>query len=769
MKRIFLPLALLALTAVVVGIVVKWQEHRIEDTPPGDRQPVLAVKANAPSTVDAGQQQLILALAEAGRGADSPGEIVIDYPIDGSIFPPDMIAPTFLWHDDTPDVDRWLINVALADGEGHIYVLAEGDPPPMGETDPRCFGPTNEPYEPTPYQASAKSWTPDADVWEAIKAQSAEAPASVIMYGFNSDRPSHVLSTGQMTMTTSRDPVDAPIFYRDVPLMPVRSDEDGVIKPLADANLGLIQWRLKDVSRPDSRVVLADIPTCANCHSFSADGQTLGMDVDGPSGDKGAYALAQIERDMSIGPDEIITWNSFADKPEGHRTIGFLSRVSPDGQHVISTVNEAVYVANFTDHEFLQVFYPTRGILAYYSRRTDEMKALPGADDTDYVHCDPVWTPDGETVVFARARACDPYSDEKPTHANDERELQIQFDLFRIPFKDGLGGEPEPIEGASNNGMSNTFPKVSPDGKWIVFVKCRNGQLMRPDGELWIVPVEGGQARKMACNTRLMNSWHSFSPNGRWMVFSSKSNTPYTQMLLTHIDADGNDSPAILIPNATAANRAVNIPEFVNINYDELVSMEVPGVAYYQNFNRGNKLMAAGRLHEAIAEFNKALGAEPTSVRINTQLGTCFTKVRQLGQASACFERVVQTDPKNTIALINLGALYVSRGMPAKAIRYLEDALKIDPDVTDAHINLGIALDMCGDPQEAFKHFQEASTLSPDSAKAHNGLGLTSGKMGRTDEAIEHFQKALLIDPQFHIARRNLRKALQAKTMNQGS
>ena len=48
-------------------------------------------------------------------------------------------------------------------------------------------------------------------------------------------------------------------------------------------------------------------------------------------------------------------------------------------------------------------------------------------------------------------------------------------------------------------------------------------------------------------------------------MFSSKARSPYTQMYLTHIDAEGNSSPAILIDNATAANRAVNIPEFANI------------------------------------------------------------------------------------------------------------------------------------------------------------------------------------------------------------
>ena len=171
-------------------------------------------------------------------------------------------------------------------------------------------------------------------------------------------------------------------------------------------------------------------------------------------------------------------------------------------------------------------------------------------------------------IRVRRARDC-------ATHANDPNETQIQYDLYRIPFNDGKGGTAERIVGASENGMSNNFPKVSPDGKWIVFVQCKNGQLMRPDSQLYIIPAAGGTARRLRANTRLMNSWHSWSPNGRWLVFSSKARSPYTQMYLTHIDANGNSSPAILIDNATASNRAVNIPEFVNINPDGIDQIEV--------------------------------------------------------------------------------------------------------------------------------------------------------------------------------------------------
>src|SRR5438046_9609738 len=103
---------------------------------------------------------------------------------------------------------------------------------------------------------------------------------------------------------------------------------------------------------------------------------------------------------------------------------------------------------------------------------------------------------------------------------------------------------------------------------------------MRPGGQRYFVPVEGGQARRMRCNTPHMNSWHSFSPNGRWMVFSSKSRSPYTQMFLTHVDENSQDSPAILIENSTAAKRAVTIPEFVNIPPDGMVKIHTAATEF---------------------------------------------------------------------------------------------------------------------------------------------------------------------------------------------
>ncbi len=728
----------------------------------------------------------------ARRGAP----LTIDDPADGTVYPPDLVPPEFLWHDPVPEADRWLVEVTSDGGDPPLRIPVPGVRPSFGQEDPRCFGPTNEPFRPTTYQATARSWTPPDETWEEVRRR---GRVTVTISGFSTHRPRRLLSRGEVRLEVSPDPVGAPVFYRDVPLMPSRT-EQGTIKPLDEGALPLVTWRLRDLSRPESRVVLKDMPTCANCHSFSRDGRTLGMDIDGPGApevDKGGYALATLSEATVIDDGDVFSWNRFPGKPEGTQTIGFLSRVSPDGRHVVTTVNESVYVVNFPDYRFLQVFYPTRGILAVRSRETGEIRPLPGADAPAFVHCDPVWSPDGRTIVFARAPARDPYTEGVPlaTRANDDNETPLRYDLFRIPFDGGRGGTPVPIAGASGNGMSNTFPKVSPDGRWIVFVKCANGQLMRPDGRLWIVPFAGGRAREMRCNGSPMNSWHSFSPSGRWLVFSSKRNTPYTQMFLTHLDEAGNDSPAVLVPNSTAANRAVNLPEFVNIPPDGLRSIAVLAVAPRRAYERalelakqgqhvdaiplyeralrdkpgyvearnnlGVALEEAGRPEEAIAHYREALRLEPDDVMAHNNLGLALRQQGRLEEAVEHCAAAVRLSPDSPKARADLGMALADVGRLEEAVGHLEAVVRQEPDRAEAHRRLGIALTRQGRLPEAHARLARAVELAPGSAGAHFDLGNVLVRQGRLEEAAEQFAAALRLEPGHEQARHNLETAVR--------
>jgi tetratricopeptide (TPR) repeat protein len=642
--------------------------------------------------------------------------ITIDYPLGGSVFPPEITAPEFLWRD--PAASAWSIDFEFGDSSPGLHA-----------------------------QAAARSWRPDESAWAAIKSRSVERPVTVTITGL-AGVPPRPVSRGRVTIQTSRDPVGAPIFYRDVPLMPSEL-EKGVIKPLPPAAIPLIAWRLRDLGQSRSRLVLEGLHSCTNCHSFSRDGKTMGMDVDGPENDKGTYAIVPISPRMTIRNQDVITWNSFAGKPAGRRTIGFLSQISPDGRHAVTTLNEEVYVANFKDYRILQVFYPTRGILAWYCRDSGRIEALPGADDPRYVHTDAVWSPDGRWLVFARAEARDAYPPGRKLaeYAGDPNEIPIQYDLYRIPFSAGRGGRPEPVRGASGNGMSNTFPKVSPDGRWIVFVKCRNGQLMRPDSELWIVPAEGGLARRMRCNTSLMNSWHSFSPNGRWLVFSSKSRSPYTQMFLTHLDEEGRDTPPVLVENATAADRAVNIPEFVNIPPDGLLNIDVPAAEFYRLFDSALALHRQGRHEAAVAEWKKALELDASNAKAHTNLGMSLSRMGATAEALAHMRKAVELNPYYAEAHNNLGVALVQAGKPDEAIAHFRVVLRLDPDMTRARHNLAVALLEAGRLDESAGHFRELLEANPESAEMHYSLGNVLYLQGRIAGALAQWRQGLRRQP----------------------
>lgn len=705
---------------------------------------------------------LLLALAGQDRPAARPA-ITVDYPLNGAVFPPEFPSPTFEWRDAAPEAANWAIDVTFSGGQPGVHARSAGERYTLGKIDPRCISPTNKPPALTPEQAVGHTWKPDAATWALIKKYSSGGEATVTLSGYTAADPAKPVSQGRVTISTSRDPVGAPIFYRDVPLMPSDA-EKGVIKPLASTAIPLIAWRLRNVAETSSRVVLEGMHSCANCHSFSGDGKTMGMDLDGPRNDKGLYALYPVKPQTTITKENVVAWSAFRGKLGGKLRVGFMSQVSPSGEFVVTTINDPgkaesdyqrrvyrrdfnsnYYVANFKDYRFLQVFYPTRGILAWYSRATGRLEPLPGADDPRYVHTNAAWSPDGRYLYFARAEAKDPYPPgvKLAERANDPNETQMKFEIYRIPFNGGKGGVAEPVAGASKNGMSNSFPKISPDGRWLIFVKCGNGLLMRPDGKLYIVPAAGGEARLMNANTKLMNSWHSFSPNSRWLVFSSKSRSPYTQLFLTHIDEQGNDSPAILIDNSTAANRAVNIPEFVNIPQDGLIKINAPVTEYYRLIDLAEEDLRKGQFEPAIAGFRKALAEDADDPMVHNSLGVALSRTGRPEEAVAQYSKAISLSADFPDAYNNLGGLLLSAGRVDEAVANFEKALQFSPDYAEAHSNLGAALAQQGQIERALPHMQKSVEYKPNDANGRRNLALALYRMGRVKEAVPQAEQAV--------------------------
>jgi tetratricopeptide (TPR) repeat protein len=699
------------------------------------------------------------------KAGNQPARISIDYPLNGSVFPPDMAAPTFLWRDPAAAADSWQIDIAFASGSAPMHLESKGEHMQVGEIDKRCISNTNKLPELTPEQAAAHTWKPDAATWAAIKKQAGTGAVAIAIHGLAGTA---TVSQGQTQLSVSSDPVGAPIFYRDVPLMPTDS-EKGFIKPLAQTAIPLINWSMRNVADDKPHVVMNDLHSCANCHSFAANGKTLGLDMDGPQNDKGLYAMVPVAKKMTIRNEDMLSWSSFPAEGSTPVRVGFMSQVSPDGKYVVTTTrppgtksNQFYYVSNFKDYRFLQVFYPTRGILQWYDKTEKKLRPLPGASDPKYIQSNAVWSPDGKFLVFERAEAKDPYPADgvMADYANDPKEVQIQYSLYRMPFNEGRGGTPERIEGASDNGMSNSFPKISPDGKWIVFVQAKNGQLMRPDSKLWIVPFSGGKARLMDCNTPLMNSWHSFSPNGRWLVFSSKSRSPYTQMFLTHIDDQGNSTPPVLIENSTAANRAVNIPEFVNMDPAGIEHIDTPAVDFYKQYDVAADLAKKGEYAQAIPEWTKALAMSPGDARAHNNFGQTLAHAGKTDAAIAEFKKAIAARPQYPEAQNNLAVALAGAGHTSEAISLYKAAIEENPGYAEAHSNLGRVLAEQGKIPEAIEEYEFALKINPDYAEAHNNLGFALAKAGHLDEAMEQYKLAIADDPKYSHAYNNLGLAL---------
>jgi len=700
--------------------------------------------------------------------------LTIDLPANGTIYPPDIIPPQFAWRDDNSAATVWQIEIAFGEHRRPIKAWSNGEKMQLAPVDASLVG-----YVPpvlTPEQSAAHTWRPDAKTWEEIKQHSADMPATVTITGYASQKDRAPLSHAEAAFQTSKDPVGAPIFYRDVPLIPpdLSTTQRGVIKPLPDSVLPKIKWELRYINELQSKVIMTGLPTCGNCHSFSRDGKTLGIDVDGPANDKGLYALIPVKKISTISNDYLIHWSAFSEE-HAQKRFGFMSQLSPNGKFVVNSIDvphangvrvlDRLYNGFYPDYGFGQVFYPTRGVLAWYSKDTGKLNPLPGADDPNFVQTSAFWSPDGKWLVFSRAAARDPYPPgyKRSLYANDPNETQIQYDLYRIPFNDGKGGTPERIVGASENGMSNNFPKVSPDGKWIVFVQCKNGLLMRPDSKLYIVPFQGGVARPLQSNLAVMNSWHTFSPNGHWLAFSSKTPSLYTHLYLTHIDDQGNASPPVVVENATASNRAVNIPEFVALGPEGLDHIDTPAIDFYREFDAAQQLQDTHKYSEAVPAWKVAAAKDPTDARPYNNLGVALAATGKTSEAIEEYKKSLALNNDSSQTHNNLGSAFAEAGQLDEAMAQIQKAIQLNPDNGSAHINMGHILEvMGGHRQDAIDELTKGIELAPKSSDGHNIYGVILARMGKLDDAVAELQKAVDLAPQSAECHFNLGRALAA-------
>ena len=237
-----------------------------------------------------------------------------------------------------------------------------------------------------------------------------------------------------------------------------------------------------------------------------------------------------------------------------------------------------VYSTNKTHQAFHSVHpnkvevFDTESDLIAYDLEKNEVWNIENAPDEMEVF--PFWAKDGKTLYYCSAHF--DYNDSIDDKGVDilSRATEIKYNIYKKSFNPETltFGPRELVFDAAAMGKSATFPRISPDGRFLMFTMAEFGvfHIWHRDADLWLADLKTGEARPMTeLNSPETESYHSWSSNGKWVIYSSRRyDGQYTRPFIAHIDQNGNGTKPFELPCANPdyhrqSLKCYNIPEFM--------------------------------------------------------------------------------------------------------------------------------------------------------------------------------------------------------------
>lgn len=236
-----------------------------------------------------------------------------------------------------------------------------------------------------------------------------------------------------------------------------------------------------------------------------------------------------------------------------------------------------VYSTNLTSQSFhtrhqnkIEVFDSSSDLIAY-DVENNEVTNIE--NDTTEFEVFPAWAPDGKTLYY-----CSAHFEFQDTvdHAVEviRRAKEFKYNIYKKSFdpETYTFGPRELVFQADSLNRSATLPRISPDGRFLMFTLGIYGvfHIWHHEADLYLMDLSNGSVRAMKeINSKDTESYHSWSSNGRWVVFSSRrSDGDFTRPFFAHIDANGQGSKPFELPQADPDYhrqflKSYNIPEFM--------------------------------------------------------------------------------------------------------------------------------------------------------------------------------------------------------------
>ena len=237
-----------------------------------------------------------------------------------------------------------------------------------------------------------------------------------------------------------------------------------------------------------------------------------------------------------------------------------------------------VYSTNNTGQSFhtrdlnkIEVFDSASDLIAYDVAKNEVTNI---ENDTTEFEVFPCWAPDGKTVYY-----CSAHLEFRDTVPHDMetimRAKEFKYNIYKKSFNPDTYefGSRELVFAADSLDKSATLPRVSPDGRFLMFTLGNYGvfHIWHREADLYLMDLsDEGRIRPLdEFNSSDTESYHSWSSNGRWVIFSSRRDDGgYTRPFIAHIDANGKGTKPFELPQADPDYhrqfmKSYNIPEFM--------------------------------------------------------------------------------------------------------------------------------------------------------------------------------------------------------------
>ena len=149
---------------------------------------------------------------------------------------------------------------------------------------------------------------------------------------------------------------------------------------------------------------------------------------------------------------------------------------------------------------------------------------------------------------------------------------------------------------------------------------------------------------------------------------------------------------------------------------------------------RGDALTMLGQYDDASASFSRALQRDRSSIRAKTGLGRLRLATNP-AEAEILFLEVLQSNPRDTTALNNLGIARDLQGRHQDAQLVYRQALGINPDMAAAQVNLALSFAMSGQGASAIRLIQPLASSPNASMKVRHDYAAVLAMSGRREEA----------------------------------